>query len=338
MISTGKSSIYPTGVGMSLPWRCLQAILWSGALWLLLWNALRWQPGEQFWGVALVNYFAPWIAGATLLLAVLVWLTRQRALSLALLLSALLLGARLWPLRLSRPRLAADTPVLTMMTFNVHQRNTDVEAIIELILREDADIVALQELTPEISSALAHAVRERYRYHTLQPGRAASGQGLLSRYPLTHVSLKSSYRHQSAVIQTPEGPVTLLNIHSPSLYPLGWKRDWQGQRSFIQTLVDEVSQIQGPLLVVGDFNTTPLSENYALIRHRLQDAFAESGWGLGFSYPNTRKFGLPVPHPVVRIDYIFYSEHLRSHETYVLRDSAGSDHRPVVSRLSLPTG
>ena len=47
------------------------------------------------------------------------------------------------------------------------------------------------------------------------------------------------------------------------------------------------------------------------------------------------QFGICLPTPLVRIDYIFYSEHCGSLDSRVLRDSGGSDHRQVVSVLSL---
>jgi endonuclease/exonuclease/phosphatase family metal-dependent hydrolase len=97
----------------------------------------------------------------------------------------------------------------------------------------------------------------------------------------------------------------------------------------------QIAEIEGPLLVVGDFNTTPQSENYALLRRQLRDAFLDSGRGFGFSYPATPKFGIRLPWPLVRIDYIFHSDHLASYDTRALVNSGGSDHRPVVSELRL---
>jgi endonuclease/exonuclease/phosphatase (EEP) superfamily protein YafD len=221
------------------------------------------------------------------------------------------------------------------MTFNVHQRNTNAENMLWIILEEDADIVALQELVPSVSESLIQVLEERYPYHTLRLDQPVRGQGLLSRYPLQQVSEGQDYRYQWAVVETPNGRVTLLNIHTPSLFPFGWREDWERQQSFMQSLVAQASNIEGPLLLVGDFNTTPQSENYALIGRHLRDAFLESGWGFGFSYPATKKFGIRLPSPLVRIDYIFHNDHFASNNTRVLKDGGGSDHRPVVSTLSL---
>jgi vancomycin resistance protein VanJ len=285
--------------------------------------------------VALVNYFAPWVMLALLPLIALTWLLRQRLLSLAFLAAALLIGVHFVPVFFFKPSAPADGYALKVMTFNVHQRNTDAGTIVELILEEDADVVALQELTPSVSEQLVEALDEHYRYHTLRSNQPVEGQGLLSRYPLEQVSPGPDYRFQSAVVETPAGAVTLLNVHTPSLFPLGWRKDWEQQREFLQGVTAQIAEIEGPLLVVGDFNTTPQSENYALLRRQLRDAFLDSGRGFGFSYPATPKFGIRLPWPLVRIDYIFHSDHLASYDTRALVNSGGSDHRPVVSELRL---
>ncbi len=315
--------------------RLLQGLLWLVAIWLILWNILRWWPGERWWPVAAVNYFTPWVGLALLPLIALAWLIGQRALSLALLVAALLIGVHLAPHFFLKTPTPTGGHLLKVMTYNVHQRSEAAEPIIARILEEDADIVALQELTPDMSEQMARRLGERYPYHTLQPDQSRWGQGLLSRYPLAQLSKMPNYRYQSAVVETPAGEITVLNIHTPSLYPFDWKEDWERQQAFVQGLADEIATTEGPLVVAGDFNTTPQSENYGMLRDHLRDAFLDSGWGLGFTFPATPKFGIRLPTPLVRIDYIFHSEQFTSQNTRVLKDSGGSDHRPVVSVLSL---
>ena len=135
-------------------------------------------------------------------------------------------------------------------------------------------------------------------------------------------------------MNTPEGSISVFNIHSPKLFPFKWKEDWHNQRSFFENLLGELDKADGPIIVLGDFNMTPQSENYTLLTSELFDTFIESGWGFGFSYPARPKLGISLPTPIVRIDYIFISEHFSSVYTQVLKESGDSDHRPVVSDLS----
>ena len=100
----------------------------------------------------------------------------------------------------------------------------------------------------------------------------------------------------------------------------------------------ETAQVEGPLIVGGDFNTTDQSELYRLINRHLDNAHWEAGWGFGFSFPaeSSSIYGVPIPGSVVRIDHIFYSgEHFLARHALTLSDSGGSDHLPVVATLFL---
>ena len=81
-----------------------------------------------------------------------------------------------------------------------------------------------------------------------------------------------------------------------------------------------------PVIICGDFNDTPVSYTYRTIGNGLQDAFSESGWGLGRTYNG--KF------PSFRIDYILHSESIDalffSREKVML-----SDHFPIIAYLKM---
>jgi vancomycin resistance protein VanJ len=302
---------------------------------MILWNVFRIWPGERLWAVALVNYFTPWFGLMLIPLIILTMITGERVLGWTLLLAFILIAVRFIPN--FTPHLARNNPdhSLKVVSFNVFQRNTDVGALIEIILDQDPDIVALQELTPEVSSQMALILDDFYPYHTLDLHANMMGQGLLSRFPINQISDLPDYNYQSVQVESPEGSIRIFNIHSPTLFPSTWKKDWQIQRSFFESLQTDIAATEGPLLVMGDFNTTPQSENYAFLARNLSDTFIESGWGFGFSYPAKPKFGISLPIPLVRIDYIFIDPHFRSYETRVLSESGGSDHRPVFTHLEL---
>jgi endonuclease/exonuclease/phosphatase family metal-dependent hydrolase len=50
-------------------------------------------------------------------------------------------------------------------------------------------------------------------------------------------------------------------------------------------------------------------------------------------YGDRNEFDSIMMSPMVRIDYIFVSEHFIPQETHVLPSGYGSDHRPVVAML-----
>jgi len=273
---------------------------------------------------------------ALVVVSILMFIFQQKTLFLASLLAALLIFIRFVPMFIMNSPSSPTGPTFKIMTFNLYKHNTNLEGIVSTIEEEDPDIIALQELVPNVAERLLTELEERYPYHTLRSDQPVEGQGLMSRYEMHQVSSIPDYRFLSAKVDLPQGEITVFNVHAPKITPWRWEKAWEEQRAFIQDLFAQTSKIQSPVLIVGDFNTTPLSQNYVLLRQEYYDAFADSGNGFGFTYPAREKLGIKLPWPLVRIDFIFHSENLISHETKVLTDAGGSDHRPVVSILSSP--
>ena len=77
---------------------------------------------------------------------------------------------------------------------------------------------------------------------------------------------------------------------------------------------------------------------YQKFNQYLQDAYWETGWGFGFSYPaSPYKFmEMPFPTgPLWRIDHVFHSQHFSVISARTLTNAGGSDHLPVVVELSI---
>lgn len=75
------------------------------------------------------------------------------------------------------------------------------------------------------------------------------------------------------------------------------------------------------IIVCGDFNDTPISYAHRVISQDMDDAFTQSGCGLGISY-NQNKF-------YFRIDNILVSPNLQSFNCTVDRSIKESDHYPI---------
>jgi vancomycin resistance protein VanJ len=310
-------------------------LFWSFSLWMILWNVFRLWPGERFWAVALTNYFAPWFLMALFVIAIVMALFHQKHLLIASLIAVLLVSIRFIPLFVKNLPTTPSGQTFKVMSFNLYKHNQDLGGIFSMIKEEDPDIIALQELVPEVAEGLLKEFESQYPYHTLHSDDPVEGQGLMSKYELMGVSTVPNYRFLSAKFDFPQGEIVILNVHVPKITYWRWSRAWQNQRDFNQDLLAQTSDVQSPVLVVGDFNTTFLSENYALLTQELTDSFADSGRGFGFTYPAREKLGIRLPWPLVRIDFIFHNEYLLSHETRVLTSGGGSDHRPVISILSV---
>jgi endonuclease/exonuclease/phosphatase family metal-dependent hydrolase len=95
-----------------------------------------------------------------------------------------------------------------------------------------------------------------------------------------------------------------------------------------QQMMASLSDVKGPLIVVGDFNDVPAGDTYKLMRALFDEAWAIRPADEGFSYPADK--------PTKRIDYIFTrrTDEIRTKRAWVVNTLA-SDHIPVVAELEI---
>jgi vancomycin resistance protein VanJ len=298
----------------------------------------------------LANNFAPWwYAPVPAILLVGLGL-RSRPLILAGLAAATAFGVA-WGhlfLPLRTPPAEAGSG-LTVMTLNVLAQNQEHAALAAAIAAEDPDVVALQELESDAATDLSRALGERYPNRAFQTAPKV-GAGILSRYPLGDVAAfqlsEGGNWGQRTVVETPGGALTLFNVH-PTIPRLVWSARRLGplrlpigydsalRSAEIRRLIDLLDAVDGPLLVLGDFNMTEYSADYRLVRGSLGDAYRAVGWGFGHTFPRLGSFprSLPAPWPVLRLDYVWHSSELRPLSAHV-GPSGRSDHHPVIVRLA----
>ena len=112
-----------------------------------------------------------------------------------------------------------------------------------------------------------------------------------------------------------QGPNTLANIALRELES-GLARDWIFSGSNL------------PTVIAGDFNLPVESAIYRRHWGDLRNAFSRAGTGAGYT-KYTHFWG-------TRIDHVLTSEDIGTHASFIGRD-VGSDHRPLIADLVLPT-
>lgn len=299
--------------------------------------ALRWLGGGDLWFVDALGYVLPWLFAP--LVALLPAVLLRRSLLLLALVAAptalfLLTYGHLylphWPVR-------AAGPTFTVMTYNVLYRNSDADGIAAAIEAHAPDFFGLRELEPPVVQALESRFADRYPYRRVEPGC-----GFFSRYPILEYEafrLDEGHWAQQCLLDIDGYQVTVLSVHprSPPLrgfhpfgLPLGIPTGFanQGRDADVRDLLSRLEGMDGPLVLIGDFNLTDQQSLYAVLTRHLRDAHRESGWGMGFTFTRFPRLGLPA----WRIDYVFHSPDLVPLSTTV-GDYGGSDHRPVIARL-----
>lgn len=237
---------------------------------------------------------------------------------------------------------------LHFLTYNVHAESIHVQPMLDVIRAAEADVIALQEVSPAMAEALAAHLSDRYPYQALHPNfvNPIWGQGVLSRYPIVedeywHISLG----HQRVKIDRDGSPLVLYNVHPVHPFRLheGWLFDMQPHRVEVDEILRRVARDTGDVIVAGDFNMSDQDYDYQRLARRFGDAYREVGWGLGFTFPDfshvhTLPFEVPlattVGRPLARIDFIFHSDELQPLAARVWPTSGGSDHRPVIAEFA----
>lgn len=83
-----------------------------------------------------------------------------------------------------------------------------------------------------------------------------------------------------------------------------------------------INQSPYPVIVCGDLNDTPVSYSYHILSDNLEDAFLNSGFGIGTTYEGKV--------PANRIDYILHSSNFES-TNFKIQENVLSDHRAITA-------
>jgi len=331
--------------------RVLRALVgvpgWLYAVAMIGYLAARLIVGEGWMIVELINSLLPLLTFPAVPLIAFALVLGQKRLAVALVPALALLLIQNVPLFLPNPSTAPeDAPRLRVLTFNLGSR-IDTIPLFEAIIRSvNPDVVALQEFLTPTSDGLAAELADEYTYQALHPtGGFAVGTGIFSRYPIVDDQALSGIvlGSQAVRIAWINGQeITIINAH-PVPPQLGLNFNTRRRSSEIAMLLEAAATETNPLILLGDFNSTDQSNDYARITARYGDAFRESGTGFGLTFPSLSGYDYPYSlfrwmPPVIRIDYVFYSEHWTAVSARVIGESGRSDHYPVTAELALTGG
>lgn len=230
---------------------------------------------------------------------------------------------------------------MRLLIYNIHKgiggrdRRYRIERVVDVIERENPDLLCLQEVTrgavrcrrddqPQMMARYfnAHAAFQQ-NVHYREGGY---GNLVLSRWPLMakhHISLRLNRKKprgaQLLVVDTPEGPLHLVNYH---LGLAETERQWQVTRLLEHHLFRR--EADRPTMIAGDSNDW----RNALIN----SVYAPHGFQQVTS-PPSRFRSFPAYMPVGSLDKAFYRGRIFVRGATVVRSmlaKEASDHLPVV--------
>jgi endonuclease/exonuclease/phosphatase family metal-dependent hydrolase len=229
------------------------------------------------------------------------------------------------------------------MTYNIqHGRGMDgkinLERIATVILREGADIVALQEvdrgvertdrrdLAAELGALTGMTPIFSNNFH-FQGGEY--GNAILTRFPVitwsnTHLARVGQSEQRGvlqAVLEVHGRPLLLMNTH------IDHRKDDAERLLNIQEFLNlREERARLPVIFGGDFNDVPGSPVHQEMSRRFLDVWELAGTGPGFTFSSVT--------PRARIDYIWISKDApwQVLKAWAPRSTA-SDHLPVVAEF-----
>lgn len=284
-------------------------------------------------GVPLVPLMAltPYVAVAAFLLAGVAVALRNWAAAAVAALATLCLALAVLPRAIGDGTVEpAGRETVSVVSANVYRGKGDAAALVGLVDRYDADLLAVQELTPRFARALhAAGIDERLPHAVEQMKKGAAGGGIYSHFPLRPLAATSEtfFRQPRIDLRLPGG----RHLRVVDVHPLTPGRTgidvWEDSLGDLPATGDGA-----PWVLVGDFNATlDHSRLREVLDRGYRDAGAVAGMGLEPTWPN-RDHTLP---PFITIDHVLADGRLGIVD-YGVEDLPGSDHRSTHAELALP--
>jgi endonuclease/exonuclease/phosphatase (EEP) superfamily protein YafD len=284
-------------------------------------------PGDH--PLSLLTHFVPLYCAGAIALAGITILSRKRLLiSAAVLLAAIQVSLIAPYLPASGTAYAAEGSDLRVLVANVWCYNRQKYLMRPMIRSHDADIVVLVEIDKAGMRALPD-LHEEYPYHLSEPRKRGAGIAIYSRLPLRNLAVEVPGHAGMPAIrgeaQVANQWVTFFAVHNVPPVPLSLLP--RGERHN-KALIRMVQEVDGPVLVVGDLNTSMWGPWYRSLIEATGLRNSREGFGLVPTYPADM---WPVLLP---IDHVLMDESW-SVQGNKVGEAFGSDHLPLVVDLRL---
>ena len=323
-------------------------------LWLAAWRLL----GDRNGWLALVNAWAWWLLTAAIPSGTAALWPRSRLLAFAWALAAGLLWQRengwMWSASVLQKPPLPDPPRsttsgvgnLSLLTFNLLNRERKLTPLLQLIERQAPDILLFQERIPSHAAQLENGLATAYPHRLWLPATEyGMGFGIASRHPFAltgfwqypgfepfaaRITLPLptpdltggpplSFARQSIDVGPPVRSEETLDIYcvqfiSPTneVRRVGLTALLHLREQQIDWVLTEIERRKMAAVLVGDWNTTEASDAYGRAAAQLVDGWREAGAGdgngPGWSWPRRLNPYLDTNAlPVLRLDYLMHT-------------------------------
>jgi endonuclease/exonuclease/phosphatase (EEP) superfamily protein YafD len=196
-----------------------------------------------------------------------------------------------------------NEPIVSVAHFNLSSGIGTPEGTLSAIKQTEADIISLQEVSPEWESFLNDSIACDYPYNCKVATADLHSSRFYSKFPFLSCDTFYAQGAPNLVIGFPnmynEGKLYLISSY---IEPPLFEQAYDKLKSQLDTIAAYVERLKSPVITLGDYNIHAFS--YEIQKFRLKTVLQDSRRG----YRPTRNDGrialLEVP-----IDHIFYSNH-----------------------------
>ncbi|HEX7302355.1 endonuclease/exonuclease/phosphatase family protein [Lentzea sp.] len=273
----------------------------------------------------------PYVTVAGLLIGLFALFRKRWVVGLTMTLVGVVLIANVAPRAFPDARPNGVGQQVRLMTSNLLTGIADADAIVREVKARRVDVLAMQELTPEMVRDLDRAGLGQVlpnRVFLDEPG--GSGSGIASRYPLTQRNLTppGTLRQAAALVDLPGKDVEVVSVHPlPPVVtegPEAWQRELAGLPA-----PDSTGAIR---VLAGDFNATL---DHVGLRRLLNKGYVDAADQVGKGLIHTWPSKAGIWPPPVTIDHVLVDSKIVV-DTLDVFDVPGSDHRAVVTQFVVP--
>ena len=284
--------------------------------------------GSYSWWLEILSHFRVQYALCFLLLAALFALGRKwRGAAGALAMALINMGPVLLFLLPRAPLAPASGSSFRAMLMNVNCQRGDPSAVRAAISNANPDLLVLEEISDRWLASLAPALAA-YPFRKIQARYDNFGIGLFSRYPLDSIRLEPfglvDIPSIFAELRLEGRPLTFVATHP---MPPGGALLASERNRHLDWMADEIAALSGPVLLLGDLNTSPWSPVYRrfLKNSGLKDS--AQGRSIRPTWPSS------IPLLWIPLDHALHSDGIAIHKRSVGRN-VGSDHLPLIVDFS----
>lgn len=217
---------------------------------------------------------------------------------------------------------------------NVYSFRPNLNSVLDLAHESNADIIVLLEMIP-LHYNEVQTLRQTHPYFFHEP--RITGKAIFSRLPLRTIRLKPFAGERIDVIVEvgAERPFTLIATH---LKPTVSAVKAAQRNAHFADMARYVTQLREPVVLIGDFNSSPWSVYYQEFVRETGLKDGRLGNGILPTWPAPRFALNQFPHltlALTPLDHALYSHTITWH-TFERGRYVGSDHYPLLIEFSPP--